>query len=262
MPDTTRPLAVVTGASSGIGKQLAIQLAARDHDLVVCAEDAGIETAAEGLRLGGVTVTPVQADLATPEGVEQLVTVVESAGHPVDVLCLNAGVGVSGPFVEVPLEDDLRLLDLNIRSAVHTAKRLLPDMATRGQGRVLITSSVAATMPGPWYATYAASKSFLLSFAEAIRYELKDTGVTVTALMPGPTDTNFFDRAGMQGTTADEGAKDDPADVAKDGIEAMVNGKDRIVAHSWRNKVQVAMAKGTPEPLKAMTHAQLTKDKD
>ena len=185
---------------------------------------------------------------------------VQGLGRPVDVPGLNAGVGAAGPFVETSLEDDLRLIALNVTSVVHTAKLLLPTMVRRGSGAVLVTSSVAGTMPGPWYATYAASKAFLLSFAEAIRYELDGTGVSVTALMPGPTDTDFFERAGMTGRVVDDMSKDDPADVARDGIEALLRGDDHVVAHSWRNKAQAALLKGMPERAKATVHAQMTKE--
>jgi len=255
-------LAVVTGASSGIGLALARELAGRGHDLVVCAEDAAIDEAAADLSQSGAAVVAVRADLSTVEGVEALVTQVRATDRPLEVLALNAGIAVAGPFVETPLEDDLRLIALNVTSAVHAAKRLLPDMVARGQGRLLVTSSIAGVMPGPWYATYAASKAFLLSFAEAVRYELRDTGVTVTALMPGPTDTDFFDRAGLDGAVVDSMSKDDPADVARDGIDALMDGEDHIVAHSWRNKAQAALLKGMPEPAKAATHAQLSKRKD
>ena len=261
--DNRPPLAVVTGASSGIGLHIAAELARRGHDLVVCAEDEDIDDATATLaEAGRHVVVGVRADLATAEGVEQLVTEIAAVGKPVDVLVLNAGVGVSGPFVDTPLEDDLRLVALNVTSVVHAAKRLLPDMVRGGHGAVLVTSSVAATMPGPWYATYAASKAFLLSFAEAVRYELDGTGVTVTALMPGPTDTDFFARAGMDDTVVDDMHKDDPADVARDGVEAMLRGDDHVVAHSWRNKVQAGLLKGMPEKIKTATHARMTKEKD
>ena len=260
MTTHTRPLALVTRASSGIGRELSVELAARDYDLVLAAEDADLSTVGEGASRSGVSVVTVTADLATDAGVERLVAEVEGLGRPVDVLCLNAGVGNAGPFIETPLEDDLRLIALNIDHVVHTAKRLLPPMVQRGQGRVLITSSIAALMPGPWYATYAASKAFLQSFAEAIRYELKDTGVTVTALLPGPTDTDFFDRANMDGSVAGQGPKDDPAVVARDGIQAMLDGKDQVVAGSWRNTVQAVLSKGGPDRLKAAMHAQQTKE--
>jgi len=199
-PSTGRPLAIVTGASSGIGLHLAKELAARGYDLVVSAENQEIHDAADSLRGAGTQVWAVQSHLATADGVEELLTAVEDVGRPVDVLCLNAGVGNAGPFIETSLEDDLRLIALNVAAPVNLAKQLLPDMVDRGQGRVLVTASVAGVMPGPWCATYAASKSFLLSWAEAIRYELRDSGVTMTALMPGPTDTDFFGRTGMQDT--------------------------------------------------------------
>lgn len=260
--DAPAPLAVVTGASSGIGLHLADELVRRGHDLVACAEDASIDALAQRIGAEGRVVVPVRADLATAEGVERLVAQVQALGRPVDVLALNAGVGVAGPFVDTSLEDDLRLIALNVTSVVHTAKRLLPPMVRRGAGAVLVTSSVAGTMPGPWYATYAASKAFLLSFAEAVRHELRDTGVTVTALMPGPTDTDFFVRAGMEDTVVDDLPKDDPADVARDGVEALLRGDDHVVAHSWRNKVQAALLKGMPETVKASTHAAMTRAKD
>jgi uncharacterized protein len=262
MTDSTssRPLAVVTGASSGIGLHLAVELAGRGHDLLVCAEDDGLELAVRPLREAGGVVVPVRSDLATTDGVDRLVQEVTALGRPVDVLALNAGIGVAGPFVETDLEDDLRLLALNVTSVVHTAKRLLPAMVERGRGAVLVTSSVAGLMPGPWYATYAASKAFLLSFAEAVRYELRESGVTVTALLPGPTDTDFFRRAGMDGTVVDDTAKDDPADVARDGVDALLEGDDHVVAHAWRNKAQ-ALLKGLPETAKAATHARMTRQK-
>jgi short-subunit dehydrogenase len=193
-----RPLAVVTGASSGIGRELARQFADNGFDLVVAAEDEELAQVAIDLERAGAEVRAEQVDLATREGVERLAAAIAATDRPVAAAALNAGVGVSGRFDEIDLADDLRLMELNVVSTVHLAKRLVPAMLQRGEGRLLFTASVAATMPGPYYATYAASKSFVHSFAEAIRHELKDTGVTVTSLMPGPTDTEFFERAGMQ----------------------------------------------------------------
>jgi uncharacterized protein len=256
---TTRPFAVVTGASSGIGLHLAKELALRGYDLLVNAENDLILEAGDALRAGDVAVETVQADLATRTGVEELLSAVR--GRPVDVLCLNAGVANAGPFVTTSLEDDLALIELNVTAPVHLAKRLLPAMVERGEGKVLVTASIAGVMPGPWYATYAASKSFVLSWAEAVRYELRDTGVTVTALMPGATDTDFFDRAGMEDTMVADMKKDQPEDVARDGIEALLDGQDHVVAHSLRNKIQVAASKGMPEPAKARMHAMMTKEK-
>src|SRR5918999_37275 len=152
-------------------------------------------------------------------------------------------------------DDDLALIAVNVTAVVHLAKRALPGMVERGQGRVLITSSVAATMPGPYYATYAASKAFRQSIAQEIRFELKDTGVTVTALQPGPTETEFFERAGMDGTKVAEADKDDPAEVARDGFEALMAGKDHVIAGSVKNKAQVAGGRLMPEKTRAALHA-------
>ncbi len=262
-PDATQPtppLAVITGASSGIGRELARVFSENGFDLVLCAEDAALDTVADDLPLGSKHT--VRADLTTPEGVESLVGAVRALGVPVDVLAANAGVGNAGPFAETPLEADLALIALNVSSAVHLTKRLLPDMIERRHGRILFTASVASTMPGPYYATYAASKAFLLSFAEAIRYELKDAGVTVTALMPGPTDTAFFERANMQDTPVWDAPKDDPADVARDAYDAVMAGKDRVVAGSIKNKLQTASATLLPDTAKAAVHARFTEPRD
>jgi uncharacterized protein len=261
-PPATTPLAVITGASTGIGRELARELASRGYDLVICADEPQIEHVAAEVMSGTTTATAVQADLATEEGVRQLIEQVRDLGRAVDVLALNAGVAAGGAFLQTPWEDDARLVALNVNHVLAVAKALLPDMVRRGSGRVLITSSIAATMPGPWYATYAASKSFLHSFSQALRFELKDTGVTVTSLMPGPTDTMFFDRSGMQDTEVYDAKKDDPAEVARDGIEAMLKGEDAVVAGSLKNKVQAAASNLLPEQAKARMHASLTKEKD
>jgi uncharacterized protein len=258
-PSTGRPLAVVTGASSGIGYELAVQLAQRGYDLVIAAEDDGIATAAERLRRdGGPRVQPVRADLATYDGVEELAAAVAATDRPVDALALNAGRGAGGAFVGgTDLRDELNIVDLNVRSTVHLAKRLLPGMVERGRGRVLFTSSIASTMPGPFQAVYNASKSFVQSFAEALRNELRDTGVTVTALMPGPTDTEFFDRADMRDTRVGQGKKDDPRTVAEEGVKAMLAGDQTVSAGSLLNKVQTAAGKLVPDKLKAEQHRKM-----
>lgn len=263
-------LAVVTGASSGIGYELAKVLADNGFDVVVAAEDERIDETAAQLRLrsGGVHVEPVRVDLRGYEGVELLVSRVRSLGRPVEVLAVNAGVGVGGGFVhDTSLGDNLEIVDLNVRSSVHLAHRLIGDMVDRKEGKVLFTSSVAATAPGPFHSVYAASKAFLASFAQGLREELRDTGVSVTTLMPGPTDTEFFDRAGMQDTKVATGDKDDPAQVAQQGFDALMKGDDHVVAGSLKNKVQAIAGKVAPDPVKAkmmrtMTEPGSAKDTD
>ena len=250
-----KPLAVVTGASDGIGYELAAVLAEKGYDLVVCAEDGGIVEAAQAFRAKGAAVEHVQADLAEYDGVEKLYARIHSLGRPVDVLALNAGVGVGGDFArQTELAAELKLIDLNCKSTVHLAKRVLKDMVARKQGRVLVTSSVVSTIPGTFSAVYGASKAFTHSFAEAIREELKDTGVTVTSLRPGATETNFFHRAGMDDTKIGQAGKDDPRKVAEQGIEALLAGKDAIVAGSIKNKVEVTAGQVMPAPAKAKLH--------
>ena len=258
MENSTGQLAVVTGASSGIGLELAKLFATNGYDLVIVAEDEGINSAADQLRSIGPMVEPVQADLATQDGVEEAWERVQAMGRPVDAIAINAGVGVGGPFLETDLDEEINLINLNVTGAVHLAKHVVQHMAERGEGKILFTSSIAADMPAPFEAVYGASKAFLLSFSEALRNELKDTNITVTALQPGPTDTNFFDRAGMQDTKVGADKKDDPADVARDGFEALMAGKDKVVAGSFKNAVQSKMAHVTPDTMNAEMHRKLS----
>lgn len=256
---TNRPFAVITGASSGIGLELARQCIENNFDVLICAEDQGIHDAAAHFAASGAMVQAVRADLATFEGCEHLYQSVVDSGRPVDALMLNAGVGVGGRFVLNDLEDELRMISLNCNAVVHIAKRVVPMMVNRRQGRILITASVASTSPAPYLAVYGATKAFDLSFAEALRYELRDTGVTVTALQPGATDTEFFDRAEMVDTKVAEGKKDDPADVAKKGFDAMMAGKDKIIAASLKSKIEGMAGEILPETVKAKMQAGQTK---
>jgi len=254
-----RPFAVVTGASSGIGFELAKQCIEHDFDLLICAEDEGIHEAARHLSAAGAAVEAVRCDLATFEGCEKLVEAVNAFARPLDALLLNAGIGVGGSFVQTPLEDELRMINLNVVAVVHLAKRLVPRMVNAGKGRVLVTSSVASTSPAPYLAVYGATKAFDLMFAEALRFELEDTGVTVTALQPGATDTEFFERANMENTKVAERPKDDPADVAKKGFDAMMAGKDKVIAASLKAKLEGIAGEVLPEPTKARMQAGQTR---
>lgn len=254
-----RPMAVVTGASSGIGAALADELVEREFDLIIAAEDEGVVDAAERLTARGAMVRPIRADLSTFDGVEQLVSAADEVGRPVEVLAVNAGVGAGGDFTrDIDLETELRLVALNCAGSVHLAKRMLPDMVERHTGKVLFSSSIAATAPGPFHAVYAASKAFVGQLSQSLREELRDTGVTVTSLMPGPTDTKFFQRAGMRDTKLHAGPKDDPADVAREAIKGLMAGKDHVVAGSWRSKAQAAAARVMPGPAAAKTQRSVT----
>jgi len=255
----SRPLAVVTGASSGIGLELAKLFAKDGHDLVIAAEDAELDPARAELEGLGVRVQAVRVDLATPDGVEELAARIEADCRPVDALALNAGVGRGGLFVDTPLEEHLRLVDLNVRSYVHLAHRLLPSMVARGAGKVLFTSSIASTQPGPYQSTYNASKSFVQSFALALRSELKDSGVTVTSLMPGPTETEFFERAELEDSKLGRAPHDEAADVAEQGYEAMQKGEERVVASSVMTKVTGRAGRLMPDSVKAAAHKVMAK---
>ncbi|GAA1640834.1 SDR family NAD(P)-dependent oxidoreductase [Actinoplanes couchii] len=250
---------MVTGASSGIGYELARQLAERGHDLLIVAEDEGIEEAAAGLRRDGVNrVTAVRADLAAYDGVENVWAAVRATGRDVDVLALNAGRGIGGAFVGgTDLAEELDVIAVNVTSTVHLAKRALPGMVDRGAGRVLVTSSIASMMPGTFQAVYNASKSFTQSFAEALRAEVADSGVTVTALMPGPTDTNFFHRAEMDDTRVGASDKDDPAQVAEQGLRALFAGREKVLAGSVGTRAQAVASKVAPDRVKAALHRRM-----
>ncbi len=258
MNASTTPLALVTGASSGIGWELARQFAQHGFDLVVAAEDAGLVKTVRDLSVLGVRVEPVQVDLATYDGVEQLHSRVRALGRPLEAAAINAGVGVYGDFSrETELKDEINLIHLNVESTVHLAKYVASDMVRQRRGRILFVSSIAGTMPTPLEAVYGASKAFILSFADSLRNELKGTGVTVTAAIPGPTDTNFFKRAGMANTKAgaEEKNKNSAADVAKQSFNAMMAGKHRVfAASSLATKVQGAVSKFLPEDFNARLH--------
>ncbi|MFG2539358.1 SDR family NAD(P)-dependent oxidoreductase [Streptomyces sp. NPDC048511] len=253
-----KPLALVTGASSGIGLELARQLAERGFDLVINAEDdARLHRAAEEIRTAGAHVQTVRADLRIHEETEALFAAATSLGRPLDVVALNAGVGRGGAFTDTDLTDELEIIDLNVRSTVHLAKRVTRDMVARDAGRILVTSSIASTMPGSFQAVYNASKSFLQSFAEALQNELKDTGITVTSLMPGPTETDFFHRADMDDTKVGQQKKDDPAQVARQGLDALFGGKDKLVAGSLKTRAQGLTNKVLPDTAKSEAHRKM-----
>jgi len=258
----TKPLALVTGASSGIGLELARQFASNGFDLIINAEDAGLATAAAKIRAEGAEVTTVQADISEPEGVQQLWTRVQAAGRPLDAAALNAGVGVGGAFVDTDWARDLEIIRLNVVGTAALLKLCLVEMTARNSGRVLVTSSIASTQPGSYQSVYNASKSFIQSLTEAVQDELQDTDVTVTSLMPGPTDTNFFARADMLDTGMGKGPKDGADAVAEQGFQALMAGEKKVVAASTAVKATAAMNKVLPDSVKALGNRVMAKPRD
>ncbi|MBC6982020.1 SDR family oxidoreductase [Caulobacter sp. 17J80-11] len=256
MADLLRPFAVVTGASSGIGYELAKQFAQNGYDLLLVADEPAIVEAADTCRRLGVEATPLEADLSTEHGVKRLYEQARSAGRPVDALAANAGVGLGKSFFDQDFDQVVRVIDTNITGTLRLIQLVGNDMRERGRGRILITGSIAGFMPGSFQAVYNGTKAFIDSFAFAIRNELKDTGVTVTCLMPGATDTRFFERADLTDTKVGQEKKDDPADVAKTGFEAMMRG-DGDVVHGMKNKLQAAAAAILPKTATAESHRKL-----
>jgi len=256
-------LALVTGASSGIGFYLAKELASRGYDLAICSAGERLHHAAEELQTTGVQVVEIQADLATREGVKQLWDEVRSLGRPVDIACINAGVGVGGLFAETDLEAELNMVELNCSGSVQLAKYVVQHMLSRETGRILFTSSIAGEMVAPREAVYAATKAFVLSFAHSLRFELRDTGISVTALQPGPTDTDFFHRAGMDNTEVGSEGKTEsqPDDVAREGIEALLAGKDHVYSASAKVKAEGKLANIMPGKVKGAMHEKMARPK-
>jgi short-subunit dehydrogenase len=254
MPDTSRPLAVVTGASTGIGYELAKLCAQNGYDLLIAADQAAIQDAAKDFRALGAAVDAVEVDLATIEGVDALYAAVK--GRPVGALLANAGHGLGHAFLDQDFTQARHVIDTNITGTIYLIQKVGRDMRERGEGRILITGSIAGFMPGSFQAVYNGTKAFIDSFSFALRNELKDTGVTVTCLMPGATETEFFERAGMEDTQIGQSKKDDPADVAKVGFDAMMRGDGDVVS-GWKNKVATAIASVTPAGMLAEQHRKM-----
>jgi short-subunit dehydrogenase len=246
-----RPLAIVTGASTGIGYELARCCAEHGYDLIVAADEPEIKTAAADFTALGAKVEAVEADLATTEGVDKLYAMI--GGRRVDALLANAGRGLGKGFLDQNFNDVVHVVSTNITGTIYLIQKVGRDMRAQKRGRILITGSIAGFIPGTYQAVYNASKAFLDSFSFALRAELNDSGVTVTCLMPGATETEFFARAGMLDTAVGQGKKDDAADVARAGFKAMENGEGDVVT-GWHNKLQSAIANITPAAILAELH--------
>ncbi|PNU03220.1 SDR family NAD(P)-dependent oxidoreductase [Novosphingobium guangzhouense] len=247
--------AIVTGASTGIGFELAHCAARAGYDLLVAADEALIEAAARDFSLHGVNVMAVEADLSTLDGVDRLLAA--TGGRAIDVLCANAGVGTGGAFLQQEVATWRHSIDTNVTGTVYLLQSVLTRMVARSSGKVLVTGSIAGYIPGSFNAVYNATKAFIDNFTEALRNELRDIGgVTLTTLMPGATETEFFARADMLDTQLGQNDKADPAKVARDGWDALMAGKGHIVS-GWSNKLQVAGAGIVPQSVLAQQHRKM-----
>jgi short-subunit dehydrogenase len=253
MSSNTRPLAIVTGASSGIGYELAKLCAENGFDLLVAA-DRPLEEAVETFRGLGAEVESIETDLATTEGVDRLCEAIQ--GRPVDYLLANAGHGLGRAFLDQDFTEVRHVIDTNITGTVYLIQQVGREMRARNRGRILITGSIAGFMPGSFQAVYNGTKAFIDSFSFALRNELKETDITVTCLMPGATETEFFERADMLDTKVGTQEKDDAAKVAKDGFDAMMAGESDVVS-GWSNKIQTTLATVTPNEMLAEQHRKM-----
>lgn len=252
-------LAVVTGASTGIGYELASCCAEDGYDLIIVADEPDIHAAADRLAAGGRRVQGLQLDLATPDGV---IALLDAIDRPVDLLLANAGRGLGHAFLDQDIADIRHVIDTNVTGTVLLVHGIGRRMREQGSGRILLTGSIAGFIPGSYQAVYNATKAFVDSFAWALRDEVQDTGITITCLMPGPTDTEFFDRADMLDTdVGEDDGKDDPRMVARSGYDAMMAGEAGVVT-GLSNKVQAALAHVTPAAMLARQHRKMAKPHD
>jgi short-subunit dehydrogenase len=249
-----KSFAIVTGASSGIGLELAKLAAGHGYDLLIAADREEIHSVAGDLRAKGAAVEALQVDLSSLEGVEQLYAAAQ--GRPIDALLANAGHGLGKAFLDQETSAWTHVIDTNVTGTLHLLQKVGREMRARGAGRILITGSIAGFMPGTYQAVYNGTKAFIDSFSFALRAELKDTGVTVTCLMPGPTDTEFFERADLMDTKVGVDKKQPADEVARIGFEAMLRGDGDVVA-GWKNKLQQAMANVTPSAVLAEQHRKM-----
>lgn len=252
----TAKFAIVTGASTGIGLELARCCARDGYDLLIAANEAAIEDAASVLRQekGAGNVQAMNADLATIEGVDKLVAAAE--GRPVDVLMANAGRGLGDSFLDQDFAGIRAVIDTNVLGTTYLLHKVGREMRNCNEGRILITGSIAGFTPGSFQAVYNASKAFLNSLSFALREELSETNITVTCLMPGATETEFFRRAHMLDTKVGTEEKDDAAMVAQTGYRAMLKGESDVVT-GMKNKIQSAVANVVPNEVLAKQHRKM-----
>ena len=249
--------AIITGASTGIGFELATLAAKNGYDILVVANESLIQSAAQDFRQFGTDVQAVEADLSTIDGVDRLLAA--AGDRPIDLLCANAGKGLGRGFLDQEVADWRRVVDTNVTGTIYLLQKVLKQMVARKSGNVLITGSIAGLLPGAYQAVYNATKAYLDSFSYALREELKDSGVTITVLMPGPTDTPFFERAGMMDTpVGKDDSKEDPAKTARNGWDAVMAGSAHVVSGA-KNKLQAAISHVTPDSVLAKMHTNMAK---
>ena len=254
MPEPAKPLAIVTGASSGIGYELAKLCAQNGYDLLIAADQAAIHDVVKDFQALGSEVEAIEADLATLEGVDKLYAAAK--GRPIGALLANAGHGLGHAFLDQDFAEARHVIDTNITGTIYLIQKVGRDMRARNEGRILITGSIAGFMPGTFQAVYNGTKAFIDSFSFALRAELKETNETVTCLMPGATETEFFERAGMEDTQVGQDKKDDPAYVAQVGFDAMMRGDGDVVS-GWKNKFTTVLASVTPAGVLAEQHRKM-----
>lgn len=255
-----RPLAFVSGGSSGIGFELAKQFATNGYDVAISGQSERVFDSAEALSELGVESYPHRADAATYDGVESFWNFVTDLGRPVEVAALNVGIGLGGAFADNDLDAELKVIAVNVTGTVHLAKRVVQHMVPNGRGKILIVSSISATSPTPFETVYGPTKAFGFSFAESLREELRDSGVSVTALLPGATDSDFHANAGMGNTKfGDNSWKNDKVLVAKQGYDALMADEDHVVGGDEATKQQVIDNRTTPEAVKAARQAEITR---
>jgi short-subunit dehydrogenase len=255
MATQLRPYAIVTGASSGIGFELAKCCTANGFDVLIAADEPQIERAARELRASGAAVDAIQVDLATQEGVDALYAAAK--GRPISALLANAGRGLGRAFMDQDFEEVRDVIDTNVTGTLYLVQTVGREMLARGEGKILITGSIAGFIPGTFQAVYNGTKALLDSFSYALREELKDSGVSVSCLMPGPTETEFFQRADLMDTKVGTQKKQPAEQVAKVGFDAMMSGDAAVIA-GWKNKLQAALANVMPNETLAEQHRKMT----
>lgn len=254
-----RQLALVTGGSSGIGFELAKQFAQNGFDVAISGSSAKVFDAAKELEKLNAKAFPHQADASTYDGVESFWTFVQKLGRPVEAAALNVGIGLGGAFKDTNLEAEMRMIAINVTGTVHMAKRVVQHMVPNGRGKILILSSISATQPTPYETVYGPTKHFSFAFAESLREELREDNITVTALLPGATDSQFHSNAGMGNTSLGGQKKNDKTLVARQGFDAMMANMDHVVGGDYDTQQQARDNITTPEPVKAARQARLTR---